>query len=689
MSFGGRVDGSVGHHIQEFQIPETSFLDRLKKRKLIQWALAYLAAAWALLEVSGFVADQFQWPAMFGQVLIILAVFGFFLVMVIAWYHGEKGRQWVSGPELLIIALLLLISGGVVSMLRGGGDGADRAPGTPAWAGTDTLPVVAILLCDNFSPNQEDEYLADGIHEEILARLASISSLRSIGRKSVEGFRASPIPVPEIAAQLGAGYVGECSVRKDPGQEAIRFTFQLQDGGTGTQVLAETYDADLTAEGLFDIQADIALQVARVLNAVLTPEEQERVEDRPTASSEAYDYYLRGREYWVRPGYRRTNWQITQEMWERAIELDPEFALARAKLSFLHGRTYFFNYDHSPARLDAQEREASEALRLQHDIPQAHFAQGYVHYVRGNLEGALEHYRLAQAGAPNDAVTAAFTGYALRRLGLWDEWEEIYHRTLELNPRNVDILFNLGANTLNLLRRHEEAIEALDRAIDFAPDFTEAKVRRGWTYADMTGELDTIRATLEALDEEETRSAQIDLAFLERDSERVLALLESVLEPIRIGQVSIRPVHLERAWAYQLKGDTEEALAAFDSARVILEDLLVEDQGDFRVHGALAFVYAGLGRSADAAASAARYVEDCTHCAGGDAFFAPSVESEAAAAVAAAGLIDESLDRLDRILTEPGVLTTALVRLDPRWDPLRQDPRYQTLLEKHERNQTR
>lgn len=592
----------------------------------------------------------------------------------------EKSPRPFSKAKALIagVAGVAVVVVGAILLFRSDGNPSHTASGVPEG----NAPTLAVLPCDNFSQNPEDSYLASGIHEEILLRLAKVSGMVSLGRKSVESYRDDSTPLPRIASELGVEFIGECSVRKDPQAERIRLTFQLLDA-RGIQVWAENFDRNLTAGDLFEIQSDIAHQVASNIGAVITPEERVLVDTPPTENSEAYVFFLRGRDYWTRPEYQESNWLIAQEMWEQAVELDPTFALARAKLSFLHGRMHFFSYDPSQERLDAQAREAAEALRLQPDLPEAQFAQAYVYYVAGNLRQALELFEIAQAGAPNDAVTAAFTGYTLRRLGLFDDWERTYHRALQLNPRDVDLYHNLGASTLISLHRFDEALEALNQALDLAPDLTTAKRKRARVYYLSTGQLNSFRAFLNEYGEERELNVAIDLAFYDRTPERVLDLLESYSDPIRTLQISMRPSALDKAWAYELQGDSARALAAYDSARVLLETLQRENPTDYRIHGALAFTYAGLGEQAAARESAGRYLEECNQCGGGEFHFSPQVKEGVAQALARAGLIDDALGLIEELLSGPSFLTTYALRVDPVWDPLRSHPRFQALLDEY------
>jgi serine/threonine-protein kinase len=544
-------------------------------------------------------------------------------------------------------------------------------------------PKLAVLPFNNLG-SSESEYFADGITEEMTSRIAEISGLRVISRQSAIQYKDSEKTLQQIGEELSVDYILEGTIRTDrvpDGSGQVRVTPQLIRVSDDANLWTDRYTASLVPGEIFGIQEQIANRVAQALDVTLLEPERRRLAAKPTENSEAYDLYLRGQDYLARPGYREANWSIAEDLLTRAIELDPEFALARAKLSFLHGRTYFFSYDLSQERLVAHEREAREALRLQPDMPEAHFAQGYVHYVRGDLRAALKEFRIAQEAAPSDALTSERMGYAYRRLGDWDAWERAYARTVQLNPRNVDVYRNLGAATLRFLRRHEEAVQALDRALELAPDFTMASILRGFAIVEWTGDREPLRAVLDGLPPGEALGSRMRLAMLDRDPDRIREIVELGPEVIE-EQMWVMPMSLNAAWAHRLRGDERASRMAFDSARVLLESLLA-DAKDFRVHLALGYTYAGLGRVAEAVQSARRYLDEAPQSAG-DVFFRNTLHHSEASVLAQAGMADHALDLLDRLLGGPSMLTVPLLRLNPMWDPIRDNPRFQALLEKYE-----
>jgi len=248
-------------------MPSPSLLQRLKELKLVQWAVAYLAGAFVVFQLLDALETPLGLTATTQQGILVVMGIGFFVMLVLAWYHGEKGRQRVSGPELLMVAALLVVAGAALSILR---PQNEESPPTVS-GGISRLtsgPSILVLACVNISPDPADSYLADGIHEAILHRLAKVSGVASLGREAARWYRDNPAMPSEIAAARGLDYVGECSVRKDPNGERILVTFQLLDAG-GVHAWSEEFARDITVEDLFQIQSDIAQRVAGNIGVIL------------------------------------------------------------------------------------------------------------------------------------------------------------------------------------------------------------------------------------------------------------------------------------------------------------------------------------------------------------------------------------------------------------------------------------
>jgi TolB-like protein len=448
---------------------KASLFQRLKDRKLVQWALAYLAGAWVLLESAGHVGDQFGWPGIVNQILIVLAGFGFLVVLVIAWYHGEKGRQWVSGPELLIIALLLLLSGGVLSMLRSPGDASDpRTPtatseaGSPASQGADDNPRLAVLPFENISPNPDDTYYADGVHVEVTTTLSKISGLDVISRTSVMQYGEDRPSIPEIARELNVDFVLDGSVRKD--EDLIRLTVQLIDAESDEYLWAEQFDRDVSVANRLSIQGEVARQVASELAVELLPADEARIDRQaPTESLSAYEFYLLARTLEVAsyPG----GWETLQQAIEyhrRAVQADSGFALAWAGLANGYLAAHYFGPGER-AELEELNRLGEEAAQkaVSLDSLSAEARQAIasvLYHVDHDWEGAERELRRAIQLDPGCYGAQGMLDDLLRITGRYDEAVEASTKALAIDPSNAAARSNL-ASSLWGAGRLEEAAE--------------------------------------------------------------------------------------------------------------------------------------------------------------------------------------------------------------------------------------
>jgi|GEM_PF-2652233 len=662
-----------------------ALLQGVNERALLQWTLVYLAGAWVVLQAVNFASEQLGWSPLIPQGMALLAFVGFFVMLVVTWYHGKRGRQHVRPTEVFIIAVLLGIAGGALTLLpaEDPANPNERLEFGPSPPIADNRPSVAALPWINRSGLPEDAYFTDGIHDEILTRLAKIGGLRVISRRSVMQFRDSPLAAGEVAENLGVRYILEAGLLRI--RDTVRLNIQLTDVETDDLAWAATHDRYLTMENLLSLQAEIAQTIADTLHATVTPQEQVELGRVETENLEAYDFYLQGRSYYLRPGYRREDFDAAEGLFERAIALDPDFALARAALSRIHGFMYWERFDPSDDRLEAQRREADEALSLQPDLPQAHLAVGWTHYVRGEFQRALEEFTAASDGLPNDAEIIALIGYTHRRLGNWTEVFRAFEEATRLNPRDATLFYDLGGHSYGATRRYEDAVRAYDRALILAPDLHDAALRKGYTYFHWQGQLDTLRAVITGLPADlhnpEVEIARADFALWERDAEGLFRLLASIPARVFDTQVAYLPKSLYSAWAHRLQGDSSAARTAFDSARMVLEPLARERPDDERVHAGLGYAYAGLGMSAQAARSAERSLAS-THRSGNPDSGPQAVEM-AARILAQAGQTEEAVRYLERLMGEGSHVSVHTLRIDPLYDPIRHQPAFQALLEKY------
>jgi TolB-like protein/tetratricopeptide (TPR) repeat protein len=650
---------------------QISLLQRLKERKLVQWALAYLAGAWVLFEVSDAVGGRLGWPDTLYHALLVLLGIGFFITLVLAWYHGERGRQRVSGPELLMVAALLVVAGGVLSIL-----GVESETLSPSGFAAPHLdidrPSIAVLPFENLSSEEENAYFASGLHEGVLTLLNGVAGIRVISRTSVLQYEANRPNVRVIAGELGVNHVAEGSVQRIGNR--LRVTVQLIDPSTDDHLWANQYNR--TLDDAFAVQSEIAQAIVGSLAAVLSPEEQGAISETPTENPEAYRFYLQGQAYFGRPGFSKEDLEAAENLFERAVALDPDFGLALAQLSRVHARMYILGQDRSQSRFAAQRTAAEEARRVQPDLPYTHVAVGDVYYASGDYRSALGEYQTALAGLPNDSEVHKWIGYAHRRLGNWSDVFAAFETATRLNPRDADLYQDLGGNTFKIIHRYAEAVAAYDRALTLAPDYGSAAWGKGLTYLTWQGQLDTLRASLEHMSAPPTRDL-LQLQLWERDADGVFAVLGEGEDSLLISRGRIETRSLYSAWAHRLRGDQRAARAAFDSARVLLEEYEVENPDDPGVHGGLGYAYAGLEQSADAVHSVERLLEPYI-----DRMTWPQWAEEGAKIMAQAGLVSQAVEYLEPLLDGPSNTSVKKVRMEWHYDPIRDNPRFRALLER-------
>ncbi|MFC1662294.1 hypothetical protein ACFL3S_12725 [Gemmatimonadota bacterium] len=661
-------------------MPSPPLFRRLKERKLVQWALAYLAGAWVLVEATSLIVDQFNWPGVIGQAVTVLAFFGFFVALVLAWYHGEKGRQRVSGPELLMVAALFVVAGVALSALGGFEDAASVSPPREE----DDRPGIAVLPCANMSADPADEYLASSIHDEILLKLQGVSALFSIGRATVEWYRDHPAPLTQVAQELGVGFVGDCSVQKY--EDQIRLIFQLLDGRTGGQVWADDYDRDLTVGNLFETQRDIAQQVAHAIGAILTPEEQARIAARPTESLQAYDFYLRGNAYYqgrIAAGYTDQSYRTALQMFERAVEIDPGFALAHAGVADLHLAMVGMGLGDQEEHIELAREAVDRALEFAPDLPEAHLALADYYSWLTDYDLALREIAMAERARPGDASVLSSKAEALWRLERWDESVSLQYRVVALDPRGAFGVRRLG-RFLALLRRYTEAATYMNRSIELEPENVAGRIVSAYDIPwNRDGNPEPWRRGIMDPDLPHlpwVGSWRWEASFSSRDFGVALDVLRTMdVEFERWPPYFPKP--LLEGITHRFAGEPELARTAFESARVVLDERAQEQPSSPRVHRALSLAYAGLGMREPA-------IEE--------GLLVTNLLSSSQLPVWVHGFDDwgfawiyallgdhyRAIDHLDTILASPVGPTVNRIRADPWFDALRDHPRFQALVEK-------
>ncbi|MBA7658449.1 MAG: tetratricopeptide repeat protein [Calditrichaeota bacterium] len=416
---------------------------------------------------------------------------------------------------------------------------------------------------------------------------------------------------------------------------------------------------------------------ASALKASLTPEEKGYIEQKPTENLEAYDFYLRALDY-----YDQSNFRIAAQMFEKAVALDPSFALAYAALSWTNTYVYWVHVDHTPERLGKAKTAVDQALALEPDLPEAHFALGRYYY-HGYLDydRALEQFTIALKGMPNHAHTRAYIGYVQRRQGKFEQALANQLKPYDLDPRSARLANDL-ANTYRLLRRYPEAERYYNRAIALRPDSFGSYSNKVWLYVRWEG---NIRKARRVLDEAIPNLENAADPQLFRERARLNMFDRNY--PAALEQLAYAPSELNLAQSllyaqiYKLTGQGDLARAYYDSARVLVEAGLKEDPVNPGYYSDLGIACAGLGRKEEALRAGQKGVALLPISQ--DALRGYTREVDLAIIYTMVSENEAAIDKLAYLLSIPGDLSVPLLKLDPTWDPLREHPRFKALVEKY------
>jgi len=547
---------------------------------------------------------------------------------------------------------------------------------------------IAVLPFENRSEDKANAYFAEGIQDEILTRLSKIADLKVISRTSTQHYKSAPENLSEIGKQLGVAHILEGSVQRSG--DGVRVNVQLIKAANDSHLWADTFDRKLT--DIFSVESEVAKAIADQLRAKLTGQEEQVIAAKPTDNVEAYDAYLRGLAYSLKIALTPANSLAAQKYLKEAVRLDPKFALAWALLSYVDSIGYVTQNLQPTVALREEARQAAEtALTLQPTLGEAILAKGYYHYAcLKDYDTAVRCFEQAREFLPNSSKIPESLGYVTRRRGQWDRSESYFNEAERLDPRNV-FLLNQHAISYTDLRRFPEALRKLDQVLDITPDDIDAFARKAG-IAEAEGDLPRASAILAPLhptaDDTNALETQVYHAILERRPAVMIARLQEILaKPNPAFGYLNGELRFYLGWAQEVAGEHAAAQETWRQARSELEPFLKEQPENFALIGDLALINMGLGDKAAALAlaeqaMAANPIEK-------DAVYGPFPIEILARVTAQTGEPDRAIAALQKVLSIPYAsalgsnvpLTPALLRLDPMFDPLRNDPRFKALTE--------
>jgi serine/threonine protein kinase/Tfp pilus assembly protein PilF len=545
---------------------------------------------------------------------------------------------------------------------------------------------IAVLPFENLSSDKENAYFAEGIQDEILTRLSKIADLKVISRTSTTHYKSAPENLPEIAKQLGVAHILEGSVQKSA--DAVRVNVQLINAATDSHLWSETFDRRLT--DIFSVESEVAKSIADQLRAKLTGQEQEVIAAKPTSNREAYDAYLRGLAYTLKTGFTPANSLGAQKYLKEAVRLDPNFAVGWALLSYVDASGYLTQSLQPTAALRDEAREAAEtALRLQPNLGEALLAKGFYYYAcLKDYDTALKYLEQAEPILPNNSRVLQGLAYVERRRGNWEKSEAFFNEAEKHDPRNVNLL-SQHARSYVCLRRFPEALGKLEQILNITPDDIDTLVLKA-RIAQAEGDLPRASALLAPLrlgaDYANALETQVYQAILESRPAPIIAHLKDILaKPDQALGYYNGELRFWLGWAQEVAGDHAAARESWSQARTELEPFVEEQPENFILMGDLALTNMGLGDNASALALAERAI--ALFPIDKDALTGPRPLDILARVAARIGDPDRSISTLEKLLSVPyeaplaanPPLTPALLRLDPMFESLRKDPRFQKL----------
>ena len=662
----------------------SGFFEEVQRRKVYRVAAAYVIAAGFIIQIGSAVFPAWELPNWTFRLVVVLLLIGFPISLILSWAfdvtaHGIRATPAIGVPGanrrrnvIMLVATGVIISAaaGFFLLPRASARKIDKS--------------IAVLPFENLSDEKENAYFADGIQDDILTNLSKIGDLKVISRTSVMSYRGHAPNVRDIGKALGVSTILEGSVRRAGNR--VRVNVQLIDATTDEHLWANDYDRDLT--DVFAIQTDLAQKIAGELQAKLSPTEKAQIEKKPTQNGEAYLAFVQAHNL-QNAVEDIGKLKQSEQLYARAIELDPKFALALAWYSQLES-WIVHTYDPTRERREKARALAEQALQLQPDLPEAHLAMGFsLYYGDNDFEAALKEFEIAQRGLPNEAEGYLALGAIQRRMGKWSESTASLKKAAGLNPKDSWVLQNLALN-YEMLRDFDAANKAIDRGLQINPAGVGLWEIKSKLAIAEKGDLSVSEKAFQTVksmpmnNEEKlwVTGARADVFLLERKYKEGLREAESLPDDL------FTSIPAKLCAKYYLIGFARKALqdetgarAAFLQAKGLLEAQLKQgpDSPDTLIQ--LAKVLAFLGEKDAALAEARRATELLPESK--DAFGGPEIAAGVAEVHAILGDNGRAIEILDGLLNRPSAVTVQGLKVNPIWDPLRNDPRFQALIDKY------
>ena len=546
---------------------------------------------------------------------------------------------------------------------------------------------VAVLPFENMSEDEDYSYFGDAMTDEIIMQLCKINEFKVRSRTSIMQYKATGKTSPEIGKELNVNYLIEGSAQRY--EDQVRIRVQLIHAPSDNHIWGEVYESNW--KDILSVQSDIATQIAGELKTVLSREEIEKIEKDPTDNPDAYDYYLRGNDY-RQKSYDQQDFNMSIRMYQKAIELDPDFALAYTGLAMSHLQLYWFFHDRSEDRLMKSKQAIDAAFNIEPELTEAYIALGNYYY-SGLLDysRALKQFELALNQAPNNSECIFWIAAVHRRAGNWEKALENFKKAFQIDPGSSLVAYNTG-ETYDLLRDYSEAIRYYDLALKFRPEWSISYYYKALAYVNWNKNIQKARDIIKEANQiitspdEQTqlRYAMFSLALYDGNYEEAIMYLSLQKSEARDDQFNFIPRYQYYATVYGLMGKPELEHAYYDSSKLVLEDKIIITPDDSRLYSSLGIAYAGLGHKKEAIEAGEKAVEMLPISK--EAYRGTYRVEDLARIYIMTGEYEKALKEIKLLLSVPGRLSINLLQLDPIWKQLKNNLEFNKLLETYPEN---
>ena len=658
-----------------------SIIDELKRRKVFRVAATYAVVAWVTMQIGEVTFPALNIPDWVMSTLVVFLLAGFPIALIFAWIFDKTPQGFIktdvsdtkniggmnvkvdNRPFYLQKRNIILVLGLLVGVLIG-------SYGSGSFKASIDDKSIAVLPFDNYSTAEEDQYFSDGMTEVIIANLAKVKDLKVISRTSVMEYKNTTKKLKEIAKELGVAHILEGSIQRSNGR--VRVVGQLIDADTDEHIWAETYDKK--ESDIFELQSDVAIEIANALKTELTDEVKARISEKLTESTIAYEYYLKGNMY-ESAGHSKKNLLAAITEYERAVSIDPEFAEAHAQLGKMHAHIKWYRHDLSQKRMDLSKASIDRAMNLKPNNAIVRIARGtYFYHGFRDYGKALADYTLARELAPGNISAIYRIGLIYRRLGDFEKAVLNMEQAISLDPRSVLMLQNLAGSYV-ALRRYNEVSSIIDRTDALESEMTNATYGINSIYY-ASGNANQAISFLKNIKNFERLKFHYNIIL--KNYEGIEQILTDYQNDFITSVQSYFPRSYFQGILNEGLGNNADAIKYFNRTIKHLKNKINEYPNDPRFYSTLGLAYARLGKNKEAIDAGLKAIDILPISK--DAMFGPNYEKSLCHIYSIIGEKNKALEKIEYLSVIPNGFHYGELKMDPDFDSIRNESRFQTVL---------